>query len=283
MKVVLFCGGLGMRIRENPEPVPKPMITIGYRPLLWHVMKYYAHYGHKDFILCLGYKADVVKNYFLNYDECVSNNFVLSNGGNKLKLLNSDIHDWNITFVDTGISSNIGQRLKAVEPYLEGESVFLANYSDGLTDLPLPAYIDHFLERDKIGSFLAVTPAQSYHVVSVQGDLAGGILPMAKTGLLINGGFFAFRKEIYNYMEEGEELVVQPFQRLIQKQQLLAYKYEGYWGCMDTFKEKQQLEDLYTRGEAPWEVWKGAKRERDEMAREDWKAAKKKKATVIHA
>jgi glucose-1-phosphate cytidylyltransferase len=283
MKVVLFCGGMGMRIREHSDSIPKPMVTIGYRPLLWHVMKYYAHYGHKDFILCLGYKADVIKNYFLTYDECVSNNFVLSNGGNKLKLLNSDIHDWNITFVDTGISSNIGQRLKAVESYLEGESVFLANYSDGLTDLPLPAYIDHFLQRDKIGSFLAVTPSQSYHVVSVDGDLAGGILPIAETGILINGGFFVFRTEIFNFMREGEELVVQPFQRLIQKQQLLAYKYAGYWGCMDTFKDKQQLEDLHTRGEAPWEVWKRAKPERDEIPWEEWKAGKKKKATIKYA
>ena len=116
----------------------------------------------------------------------------MSNGGNKLKLLNSDIHDWNITFVDTGISSNIGQRLKAVEPYLEGESMFLANYSDGLTDLPLPEYIDHFLQRGKVGSFLAVNPSQSYHVVSVDGDLVKGIQPIGKAGILINGGFFAF-------------------------------------------------------------------------------------------
>src|SRR3954451_501147 len=123
MKVVLFCGGLGLRIRDA-EDIPKPMVQIGYRPLLWHVMKYYAHYGHKDFILCLGYKADVVKNYFLNYDECVSNNFVLSNGGKKLRLRSSDIQDWNITFVDTGIASNIGQRRKAAEPYLRGESMF---------------------------------------------------------------------------------------------------------------------------------------------------------------
>jgi glucose-1-phosphate cytidylyltransferase len=283
MKVVLFCGGMGMRIREYSDSVPKPMVPIGYRPLLWHVMKYYAHYGHKDFILCLGYKADVIKNYFLNYDECVSNNFVLSHGGNRLKLLNSDIHDWSITFVDTGISSNIGQRLKAVESYLEGETVFLANYSDGLTDLPLAEYIDHFLKRDKVGSFLAVTPSQSYHVVSINGDLASGIRPIAESGLLINGGFFVFRSEIFNYMREGEELVVQPFQRLIQKQQLLAYKYEGYWGCMDTFKDKQQLDDLYSRGEAPWEVWKDAKRERDEVPWEEWKASKKKKATIKHA
>src|SRR5260370_18842271 len=156
MKVVLFCGGLGMRMREYSEAIPKPMVTIGYRPILWHVMKYYAHYGHKDFILCLGYKADVIKNYFLNYDECVSNNFVLSHGGRKLQLLNSDIHDWNSTFGDTGIGSNIGQRLKAVQSYLKGESVFLANYSDGVSDLPLPESLRHFRERRKIASFVSV-------------------------------------------------------------------------------------------------------------------------------
>ncbi len=172
MKVVLFCGGMGTRIREYSDAIPKPMVPIGYRPMLWHVMKYYAHYGHKDFILCLGYKADVVKNYFLNYDECVSNNFVLSNGGRDLKLLSSDIQDWKITFVDTGINSNLGQRLKAAQPYLEGESMFLANYSDGLTDLPLDAYVDHFRERGKVGSFLAVTPQQSFHFVKVDGDVA---------------------------------------------------------------------------------------------------------------
>jgi len=118
MKVVLFCGGLGMRMRDYSEDIPKPMVPIGYRPILWHVMKYYAHYGHKDIILCLGYKADVIKNYFLNYNECLSNNFVLSGGGREVTLLNSDIDDWKITFVDTGLTSNIGQRLKAVETYL---------------------------------------------------------------------------------------------------------------------------------------------------------------------
>src|SRR6201998_4508801 len=142
MKVVLFCGGLGMRIREYPEPVPKPMITIGYRPILWHVMKYYAHYGHNDFILCLGYKGDVIKEYFLNYDECLSNDFVLSTGARRIDLLRKDIADWRITFVDTGMTSNIGERLKAVEPFLRGETMFLANYSDGLTDFPLPLLID---------------------------------------------------------------------------------------------------------------------------------------------
>ena len=281
MKVVLFCGGMGTRIREYSDSIPKPMVPIGYRPLLWHVMKYYAHFGHKDFILCLGYKADVVKNYFLNYDECISNNFVLSNGGNKLKLLNSDIQDWNITFVDTGNSSNIGQRLKAVEPYLEGESVFLANYSDGLTDLPLPEYIDHFRRRGKVGSFLAVKPHLSSHVVMVKGDLAAGIQPISKTALLINGGFFVFRREIFDYMEHGEELVEEPFQRLIEKEQLLAYQYDGYWACMDTFKDRQQLEDLYTRGEAPWELWKNGKNGGPGVASGVWKVPKAKKNVLI--
>jgi glucose-1-phosphate cytidylyltransferase len=259
MKVVLFCGGLGMRIREYPEPVPKPMITIGYRPLLWYVMKYYAYYGHKDFILCLGYRADAIKNYFLNYDECVSNNFVLSGGGKKVTLLNSDIQDWNITFVDTGVASNIGQRLAAVEPYLEGESMFLANYSDGLTDLPLPAYIDHFRERGKVGCFLAVKPHQSYHVVSLEGDVVKQIRPLRESGIWINGGFFVFTSEIFKYMKPGEELVEEPFQRLIEESELLAHRYHGFWVSMDTFKDKQQLEERYAQGDAPWEVWKAGR------------------------
>jgi glucose-1-phosphate cytidylyltransferase len=258
MKVVLFCGGLGMRIREYPEPVPKPMITIGYRPILWHVMKYYAHFGHKDFILCLGYKADAVKDYFLNYNECLSNNFVLSHGGKKLRLLNSDIHDWNITFVDTGINSNIGQRLRAVKPYLDGERVFLANYSDGLTDLPLPQYIEQFRASGKLATFLAVVPNQSVHVVTVEEGLVSTIRPMTQAGVWINGGFFVFRQEIFDYIHDGEELVEQPFRRLMAEKQLSAHQYEGYWSCMDTFKDRQQLDELYNRGEAPWELWKKA-------------------------
>src|SRR6187200_987391 len=157
MKVVLFCGGFGMRLREFSESIPKPMVNIGYRPILWHVMKYYAHYGHKDFILCLGHGADFIKNYFLNYNECISNDFVLSGGGKKLQLFNSDIDDWNITFADTGVSSNIGQRLRAVEKYLDGEEMFFANYSDGLTDLPLDLQLNYFKREGRVASFACVT------------------------------------------------------------------------------------------------------------------------------
>ena len=257
MKVVLFCGGLGTRLREVSENLPKPMVNIGYRPILWHVMKYYAHYGHKDFILCLGYKADVIKNYFLNYNECISNDFTLLEGGKKLQLLNSDIQDWKITFVDTGLTSNIGQRFKAVEKYLEKDEVFLANYSDGLTDLVLPEMLYDFSKQDKIASFLCVKPSHSFHLVSMKEDgIVSEIRDVKQAGIRINGGYFIFKKEIFKYIKEGEELVNEPFQRLINRGQLVAYKYDGFWGCMDTFKEQQQLDDMYTQGKAPWEVWK---------------------------
>lgn len=259
MKVVLFCGGLGMRLREYSETIPKPMVNIGYRPILWHVMKYYAHFGHRDFILCLGHRADAVKNYFLNYNECASNDFVLSWGGKKLELYNSDIQDWRITFADTGIDSNIGQRLKAVEKYLEGEEEFLANYSDGLTDLPLPRQLDHFHKHAKVASFLAVRPNLSYHMVSLEegeGNLVSGIHAINNGSVRINGGFFAFKHQIFDYLREKEELINGPFHRLIEDRQLIGYPYDGFWASMDTFKDKQQLENLWGSGAAPWEVWK---------------------------
>ena len=258
MKVVLFCGGLGMRIRDS-EDLPKPMVHIGYRPILWHVMKYYAHFGHKDFILCLGYRADVVKNYFLNYNECVSNDFVLYGGGKKLELFNSDIDDWRITFADTGINSNIGQRLKAIENYLDGEDEFLANYSDGLTDMRLPEQVAHFHAHHKVASCLCVRPNLSYHVVTLaedNGSLVSGIHGINDGSIRINGGFFIFKRNIFDYIREGEELVGEPFHRLVGEKQLIGYPYDGFWASMDTFKDKQHLETLYGGGAAPWEIWK---------------------------
>ena len=256
MKVVLFCGGLGMRMREYSESLPKPMVPIGYRPILWHVMKYYAHYGHKDFILCLGYRADTIKNYFRNYDECLSNDFVLAKGGKEVQLLGSDIEDWRITFVDTGLVSNIGQRLKAVERHLQNEEVFLANYSDGLSDVPLPAVLERFEKSKKVASFVCVKPRASFHLLQSDPDgIVKEIQHIGKTNARINGGFFAFRRSIFDYMKDGEELVEEPFHRLIAKQELMSYSHEGFWACMDTFKERQELEDVFARGNAPWAVW----------------------------
>ncbi|HZZ72837.1 MAG TPA: glucose-1-phosphate cytidylyltransferase [Pirellulales bacterium] len=257
MKVVLFCGGFGMRLREFSENIPKPLVNIGYRPILWHVMKYYAHYGHKDFILCLGWKGDAIKNYFLSYDECVSNDFVMSGNGNKVKLLGSDIHDWTITFVDTGAAANIGQRLQAVEKHLAGEETFLANYADGLTDLPLPEIIDFHHDQQAVATFLAVKPMQSFHAVNLAGNgLVQDIRAIGESDVWMNGGYFVLNREIFDHMEPGEELVNEPFQRLIRHERLAGYKYHGFWGCMDTFKEKQRLDDMINRGDTPWERWK---------------------------
>jgi glucose-1-phosphate cytidylyltransferase len=257
MKVVLFCGGLGLRIRDA-ENIPKPLVQIGYRPVIWHVMKYYAHYGHKDFILCLGYGADAIKKYFLDYNECASNDFVLSCGGKKVELYNTDTHDWRITFVDTGIESNIGQRLKAVEEYLDGEDEFLANYSDGLTDLPLPQQMEHFRQQDKVASFLCVLPNLSYHVVSLEphSSLVSGVHAINNGSVRINGGYFIFKRTIFDYIGDKEELVLEPFQRLMEQKQLIGYRHDGFWAGMDTFKDKQQLEHLWGSGLAPWRVWK---------------------------
>jgi glucose-1-phosphate cytidylyltransferase len=257
MKVVLFCGGLGLRIRDEKENVPKPMVEIGYRPILWHIMRYYAHYGHNDFILCLGYRGDVIKRYFLNYDECISNDFVLTGNTRDVELLRTDIHDWRITFVDTGLKANIGERLVAVRNHLEGEDMFLANYADGVTDLSLPEHLDQFEHSRKVGTFVAVKPSWSFHVVDFGGDgLVQSVRHIADTGVRINGGFFAFRPQIFDYMREGEELVLEPFQRLIAEQQLLAYNHDGFWASMDTFKERQLLDDMYSHGDAPWAVWR---------------------------
>jgi glucose-1-phosphate cytidylyltransferase len=256
MKVVLFCGGLGTRLREFTGEIPKPMVRIGYRPILWHLMKYYAYFGHTDFILCLGYKADVIKKFFLDYEEWVSNDFTLSRGGKTLTLENNDIEEWNITFVDTGLHANIGQRLSAVRKYLEDEEVFLANYADGLTDMDLNKMIDTFRASDKIASFVAVPPSQSFHMVDLEpnGDVAS-LRSVSESDLLINGGFFVLRREIFDYVEPGEELVLEPFARLIKARKLLGYRCERFW-CMDTFKEQQELTDLYNSGLAPWELWK---------------------------
>ena len=262
MKVVLFCGGLGLRLRGNADHVPKPMVSIGYRPILWHVMKYFAHFGHKDFILCLGYRGDLIKQYFLNYNECLSNDFVLSKGGKSLELANSDIHDWKITFADTGLRSNIGQRLVAVQKYVGNEEAFLANYSDGLTDLDLAGYLDYAQHHDKIATFLSVKPNLSYHVAMTDGNgLVTGINQLSQSGLRINAGFFVLKRDIFRYIRPGEELVIEPFQRLIRDQQLAAYEYDGFFAAMDTFKDKQQLDDLYESGAPPWEIWREQKGE----------------------
>jgi glucose-1-phosphate cytidylyltransferase len=258
MKVVLFCGGAGMRLRGYSEDVPKPMVTIGSRPVLWHVMKYYAHFGHKEFLLCLGYKANAIKNYFLEYEESVSNDFIFSDGGRKLQFMQRDIDDWKITFSDTGLRSTIADRLRLVEPHLNGEEMFLANYSDGLTDFPLPQMIDEFSKRDSYASFLSVQPrTSSLDAVNLAEDgSVRDIKTMKDCGVWVNGGYFVLRKEVFRYINPGEELIYEPFQRMIVEGKVWSQRHPGFWQCMDTFRDKQILDELEASGSAPWCLWK---------------------------
>jgi glucose-1-phosphate cytidylyltransferase len=257
MKVVLFCGGLGTRLREHSDTIPKPLVTVGARPILWHLMRYYAHFGHKDFVLCLGYRGDLIRDYFLNYNECLSNDFTLSEGGRKVELHSSDIQDWRITFVDTGLHSNIGQRLLRVRNYLRGESTFLANYADGLSDIPLDKMITEFHAKSVVGTFAGVNGWHSFHTVEATPEgLATRIDSRSSDELLLNGGFFVLRQDIFDYIEEGDELVERPFKRLIEKRLLSVYRHAGFWRAMDTFKDKITFDRMEAQGDCPWMVWK---------------------------
>ena len=256
MKVVIFCGGQGLRMREASEVLPKPMIPIGNRPILWHVMKYYAHFGFTDFVLCLGYRAEAIKHFFLTYSEAMANDFVLSDGGASVHLLKTDIHNWNITFVDTGQRSSIGERLHAVRHLLRDDEMFLANYGDTLTDADLPAMIDRTKKAGVTASFLAAHPNYSFHVVSMDDEgHVRGLHDVTRSDIWLNGGYFVMRSDFLDYMRPGEDLVEEPLQRLMATNQVLAQRHDGFWSPMDTLKDKQWLESLHETGEAPWELW----------------------------
>jgi glucose-1-phosphate cytidylyltransferase len=256
MKVVLFCGGLGMRMRDGVSTAPKPMAMVGDRPLLWHVMRYYAHFGHTDFVLCLGYGAAAVKNFFLNYDETTSNDFVIENSARDVKLFRTDISDWRITLVDTGLNSAIGERLRRVRRFVQDEPVFMANYADVLTNAPLPDIIGRFAASNAVASLLAVPPQSSHHVVDIADDgLITQVTPMRDLRQWENGGYFLLRQGIFDVLNEGEDLVEDALMRLVPQGRVLAYPYKGYWSPADTVKERARLEEMYYQGYCPWMVW----------------------------
>jgi glucose-1-phosphate cytidylyltransferase len=255
MKVVLFCGGFGMRMRNSADDtIPKPMQMIGTRPLIWHVMRYYAHFGHKEFILCLGYGATHIKNYFLAYEETTSNDFVIRNG--RVELLHTDISDWSITFVDTGPESPIGERLRRVSSYVADDDYFLANYADVLTDAPLDRIIDEVKASGAAASMLVVPPQSSFHCVDLSASGAiSGITPVADLPIWENGGFFVLSREVLDLLTENCDLVEDVCGKLAANGRLYGYKHLGFWKPADTFKERADLDAAYQRGDAPWMVW----------------------------
>jgi len=255
MKVVIFCGGMGIRMGEATQRIPKPMIQIGGRPILWHIMKYYSSWGHNDFVLCLGYKAEAIKEFFLTYNEALANDFVLSAGGTGVRLLRTDIDEWTITFVDTGMQATIGERLKAVESFLAEDEIFLATYGDGLTDAPLDDMVNRFTRQESTAMFIQVRPTANMHVVDTDEDgIVRDLRDITESQVFINGGFFVLRRGIFDEIEPGDELVDAPFRRLIEQRRLSAYRYDGFWAPMDTLKDKQRLETLWESGRAPWRM-----------------------------
>jgi glucose-1-phosphate cytidylyltransferase len=254
VKVVLFCGGYGMRMRDGASDLPKPMHPVGPRPLIWHVMRYYAHFGHKDFVLCLGYGAHHIKDFFLTYSETASNDFVLRGGD--VHLLGSDIADWTITFVHTGLDSPIGERLRRVRRHVAGEEMFLANYADVLTDLPLDRMIERFRRSDAVGSLLAVPPQSAFHCVDVADDgRVAEISTLQEMPLWENGGYFVLRQEVFDYLPQGGDLIADACRPLAKEGRLLAYQHRGFWQPADTVKERHALEAAYQSGNRPWMLW----------------------------
>jgi glucose-1-phosphate cytidylyltransferase len=243
VKVVLFCGGLGTRIREYSESIPKPMIPVGQQPILWHLMKYYSQQGHSDFVLCLGYKANTIKEFFLNWRHTAFSDCVITDAGRKVEVIGDAPADWR----------NIGQRLVAVREHVKDEDMFLANYSDGLADVPIQKMVDLLNATGKTACFLAVRPALTFHLIDF--DKTGQVERLRASQdaeIWVNGGFFVFRNRIFDYIKEGEELVNEPFRRLIEEGELIAYRHPGFFRAMDTLRDRQILEEMVERGEMPW-------------------------------
>jgi len=234
VKVVLFCGGLGLRMGPSSRRLPKPMVKIGGRPMLWHIMTLYAAHGYREFILCVGHLSDVIVRDVARWAEVRSGT-------------------WTIDIVDTGLHTSIGERLRRVAPRLRSDDLFLANYGDVLTDAPLDQMVEVLRESGKSALVLAARPRYNFHVLDVDADgRVGAICDVTATALRINGGFFVFRREVLAAIREGEDLVEEPFLRLIEADELVAYPWDGFWAPMDTLKDKQLLEELCRSGSAPW-------------------------------
>jgi glucose-1-phosphate cytidylyltransferase len=234
VKVVLFCGGRGMRMDGAVGSLPKPMVPIGGRPLLWHIMKYYAHFGHRDFVVCVGHQADAIQDYFRR-----------------------TAHDFRIEYVDTGLDSSIGERLYAVRDRLAHDDVFLATYGDTVTDVALPTLIEHHARSGTVASLLSARPNYTFNVVDADGARVTAFHDIADSGLWVNGGYFVFRRDVFDYLEAGEDLPAM-FQRLIAAGELVTYRHEGFWAPMDTLKDQQRLESLVESGGSVWQVWEPA-------------------------
>jgi glucose-1-phosphate cytidylyltransferase len=257
MKVVILCGGLGTRLREETEFRPKPMVPIGGRPILWHIMKIYAHYGFKEFILCLGYKGEVIKDYFRNYHWNTSD-VTLKLGRTPRTTYHTahDEEDWSVTLLDTGQETQTGGRLKRALPYVDGDT-FLLTYGDGLTNSDINATVGFHKQHGAIATVTAVKPSGRFGELAMDGQTITAFheKPERESGF-VSGGFFVLNKKIGEYLEDDRTVLeLKPLERLTQERQLKAYCHDGFWQCMDTFREQEMLNKIWHSGNAPWKIW----------------------------
>lgn len=256
MKVVILCGGQGTRMREETEFKPKPLVDVGGRPILWHIMKLYSHFGHRDFVLALGYKGQMIKEYFLNY-EAMNNDFTINLANRRLLTIHDNLReDWNVTLVDTGIETNTGGRIKRVQPYIEDED-FFCTYGDGVSNIDLDALYRFHKGHGKMATLTGLHPVSKYGVFQHADDqLVTGFKEKPRMDDLVSGGFFVFNRRIFDHLHDNAVLEAEPFERLTQERQLAVYVHEGFWQSMDTYKDALVLNELWTSGKGDWKVWK---------------------------
>jgi glucose-1-phosphate cytidylyltransferase len=257
MKVVILCGGLGTRLKEETEFRPKPLVQIGEKPILWHIMKIFSHYGYNDFILCLGYKGEMIKEYFLNYDY-MNSDFTMGLGYKKdAKFYGNHCEsDWKVTLANTGVDTNTGGRIKRIEKYIGKDETFLAAYGDGVADIDLKKLIEHHRKKGKTATLTGVHPYSRFGVVEAGADdIVNGFKEKPRMDGWANVGFFVFQRQIFDYLEDNSVLETKPLETLSQKSQLTIYRHQGFWQCMDTFKDQKVIQGLWDTGKPPWKVW----------------------------
>lgn len=258
MKVVILAGGLGTRISEESHLRPKPMIEIGEKPILWHIMKIYSHYGFNDFIICLGYKGYIIKEYFADYYLHMSDVTFDFKNGNEMIVHQNVVEPWKVTLVDTGLYAQTGARIKRIQKYINEES-FMLTYGDGVSDIDLNKLNQFHQQQKKVVTMTAVQPGGRFGVLDIgKNEQVNRFVEKSKEdGGWVNAGFMVLDYEIFDYLEDDEELIFEkePLERLALDGQLMAYKHDGFWQCMDTMRDKQTLETLWTKGTAPWKRW----------------------------
>lgn len=258
MKVVILAGGLGTRLREETEFRPKPMVEIGNRPILWHIMKIYAHYGYKDFVVCLGYKGEVIKEYFLDY-EAMNNDFTVRLGNpNEIEFHSNHGEDgWRVTLADTGDDAMTGARIKRVEKYIDGEE-FMVTYGDGVADIDINKLLAFHRSHGHIATLTGVRPTSRFGELLIKENVVSEFSekPQSSEGH-INGGFFIFKKEFFDYLENDDGCILErtPMKRLAEAGELMVYPHDGFWQCMDTYRDNKYLQEIWQKGDAPWKVW----------------------------